>query len=87
MAAKKQPRDEPSFEESMKRLEAIVKEMEGGDLSLEQMMSHFEEGTTLVKSCGKTLNEVERKIEKLVKRGEEIVTEPFEPEPGDATES
>ena len=87
MAAKKQPRDEPSFEESMKRLEAIVKEMEGGELSLEQMMLHFEEGTTLVKSCGKTLNEVERKIEKLVKRGEEIVTEPFEAESGGASES
>ena len=87
MAAKKQPRDEPSFEESMKRLEAIVKEMEGGELSLEKMMLHFEEGTTLVKSCGKTLNEVERKIEKLVKRGEEIVTEPFESESGGASES
>ena len=87
MAAKKQPRDEPSFEESMKRLEAIVKEMEDDELSLEQMMLHFEEGTTLVKSCGKTLNEVERKIEKLVKRGEDIVTEPFEPESGGASES
>ena len=70
----------PTFEESLGRLEVIVREMESGELSLEQMMSGFEEGTQLVKVCTTRLNEVERKIEKLVKKDGEVVTEPFDME-------
>ena len=68
------------FEKSLERLEAIVKEMESGELSLEQMIKHFEEGSKLVKLCAGKLNEVEQKIEKLVKKGDELAAEPFEPE-------
>jgi len=68
----------PTFEESLGRLEVIVREMESGELSLEQMMSGFEEGTKLVKACTTRLNEVEKKIEKLVKKDGEVVTETFE---------
>ena len=73
------PSEEPAFETSLKRLETLVEEMEAGDLSLDQMITHFEEGSKLVESCGKRLNEVEQRIEKLVKKGGEIITEPFEP--------
>lgn len=68
------------FEKSLERLEAIVNEMEGGDLPLEQMIKHFEEGSKLVTLCSKKLTEVEQKIEKLVKKGDGLGTEPFEPE-------
>lgn len=68
----------PGFEESLARLEAVVKEMESGKLSLDQMIAHFEEGSVLVKQCGAKLNEVEKKIETLIQKGEQIVTEPFE---------
>ena len=68
---------QPGFEESMSRLETIVAEMEGGELSLEKMITRFEEGQNLIKSCSKTLNEVERKIEILVKKGDAVVAEPF----------
>lgn len=68
------------FEKSLERLEAIVEEMESGDLSLEQMIKHFEEGSKLVALCSTKLNEVEQKIEKLVKKGGALVAEPFEPE-------
>lgn len=67
------------FEKSLERLEAIVEEMESGELSLEQMIKHFEEGSKLVTLCSGKLNEVEQKIEKLVKKGGELTTEPFEP--------
>lgn len=67
------------FEKSLERLEAIVEEMEGGELSLEQMIKHFEEGSKLVTLCSGKLNEVEQKIEKLVKKGGVLTTEPFEP--------
>ena len=75
----------PSFEEALERLETIVKEMETGTVSLEDMMKHFEEGTALVKYCNEKLNEVERKIEQLVKKGGEAKREPCEAEnAGDA---
>lgn len=68
------------FEKSLERLETIVDEMEGGELSLEQMIKHFEEGSKLVSLCSKKLTEVEQKIEKLVKKGDELATEEFSPE-------
>jgi exodeoxyribonuclease VII small subunit len=82
--ATKTPSDkkEVPFEESLARLETIVKEMESGKLTLDQMMAHFEEGSVLVKQCGDKLNEVEKKIEVLIKKGDELTTEPFEPEEG-----
>lgn len=70
-----------NFEQSLARLEQLVREMEGGQLSLEKMMAHFEEGMSLVKTCGDKLNEVEAKIEMLVKQGGKIVSQPL-PENG-----
>jgi len=81
MSEKTPPTKDSSFEDSLKRLEQLVTEMEGGDLSLDQMITHFEEGTNLVETCGKRLNAVERRIEKLVKKDGKIETEPFEQEP------
>jgi exodeoxyribonuclease VII small subunit len=66
------------FEQSLERLESLVEEMEVGELSLEEMIKHFEEGSRLVELCTEKLNEVEQKIEKLVKRNDELVEEPFE---------
>ena len=74
------------FEDALARLEAVVKEMESGELSLEKMMAHFEEGSKLVAFCGKQLDEVERKIEVLVKRDGDIVAEPFTPGAGQEDE-
>ncbi|RKX40999.1 MAG: exodeoxyribonuclease VII small subunit [Verrucomicrobia bacterium] len=68
------------FEKSLGRLEELVGEMEGGELSLEEMIKHFEEGTKLVGLCTKKLNEVEQKIEKLVKKDGELKEVPFETE-------
>lgn len=65
------------FEEALKRLETLVDEMEAGDLSLDQMIAHFEEGSKLADQCGKRLSEVERRIEKLVKKDGAIQAEPF----------
>ena len=68
------------FESSLERLEAIVGEMEAGNLSLDQMIAHFEEGSKLVKQCSVKLTEVEKKIEKLVSLQDAGKTEPFEPD-------
>jgi len=66
------------FEKSLERLETIVDEMESGELALEKMIKHFEEGSKLVTLCSKKLTEVEQKIEKLVKKGDGLTEEPFE---------
>ena len=66
------------FETSLKRLEQIVSDMEAGTLSLDDMVARFEEGQTLIKFCTRKLNEVERKIEVLVKKGDAVETEPLD---------
>lgn len=54
------------FEQAMARLEAIVAELEKGDLPLDESLKIFEEGIRLSKNCLKVLEEAERKIEVLV---------------------
>jgi exodeoxyribonuclease VII small subunit len=66
------------FEQSLERLETLVNEMESGELALEEMIKHFEEGSKLVTLCSKKLTEVEQKIEKLVKKGDGLGTETFD---------
>lgn len=67
MAAKKKdnPTDELPFEEGLKKLEDIVKEMEGDDLPLERLLERYEEGTRLAKGCQDKLEAAELKIQKL----------------------
>lgn len=55
------------FEDAMKRVEEIVQQMERGELGLDELVAHFEEGQRLIKLCTSRLSEVERKIDKLVK--------------------
>ncbi len=57
------------FEAALKRLETIVEEMESGETDLDTMIASFEEGQKLVKFCTAKLNEVEKKIEKIVTDG------------------
>lgn len=66
---------EQDFEKSLERLEQIVADMESGSLSLEDMIARFEEGQLLIKFCSKKLNEVEKKVEVLVKKGDSLTTE------------
>lgn len=62
----------PPFEEALAKLEAIVSEMEGGRLSLEESMARFEEGMKLTTYCGEKLGETEKKIEVLFKNAQGI---------------
>ncbi len=54
-----------SYEEALKRLEAIVEEMEGDDLPLEALIARYEEGMRLRKLCLEKLAEAEGKIRVL----------------------
>ena len=61
---------ELSFEESLEKLEGIVKEMEGGDLTLKDLMSHYSEGVGLAKNCMSALERAEQTMDLLVKEEE-----------------
>lgn len=55
-----------TFEQSMQRLEQIVRAMERGDVPLEESLKLFQEGTELVRSCGKLLDEAQLQIKKIM---------------------
>lgn len=59
--------EEMNFEESIKKLEEIVKELEDENISLEESMEKFEMGIKLSSNCLKKLNEAENKIEELAR--------------------
>ena len=68
----------PSFEDSLQKLQSPVETLEKGDLSLEDSIKLFEEGTVLSAACKKELDEVEGKVQLLIKqRDGYFKTEPF----------
>jgi exodeoxyribonuclease VII small subunit len=60
------------FEDELADLEGIVSKIDSGDLSLEESISAFERGVALVRSLNQKLDEVERRVEVLIRdsRGE-----------------
>ena len=60
-------RKKEKFEEALQKLEAIVTQMEEGDLPLEETLKAFEEGVRLARFCASKLDEAERKVEKLMR--------------------
>ena len=70
-----------TFEQSMKQLEQIVRELEDGDLPLEKAIKKFEEGMKLTKLCSAKLDETEKKISVLLKNAEgQMAERPLVPE-------
>ena len=70
-----------SFEQNMARLEQIVRTMERGDVPLEESLKLFQEGTELVRTCGKLLDEAQLQVKKIaVKEDGSPVEEPFDAE-------
>jgi exodeoxyribonuclease VII small subunit len=55
-----------SFEESARRLGAIVEELEGGDLPLERSLQLFEEGIRLARAAQARLDRAEKRVEELL---------------------
>jgi exodeoxyribonuclease VII small subunit len=61
-----EPAPTANFEQSIQRLAAIVEELEGGELPLEQSLELFEEGMLLARASQQTLDRAERKVEQLL---------------------
>ena len=72
-----------NLEKSLADLEALVEELENGDLPLDKAMKKFEEGIKLTRGCQTALREAEQKVEILLKSaGNEDVLEDFDAESG-----
>ena len=69
-----------NFEESMKKLEDIVTELENGNLNLDETVNKFEEGMKIAKQCNNILADAEKKITILLENDGELKEENFETE-------
>lgn len=69
-----------SFEEALRRLEAIVEDLEGGQMALEEALARFEEGMRLRQECLQRLKEAETKIEHVLADSENVGAAEAEPE-------
>lgn len=69
----------PTFEQSLERLESIVRNLESGKLTLEDSLTTFQEGVGLVKQCQTLLSTAEQRVEILMKaNAESVETKPLE---------
>lgn len=67
-----------TFENAIKRLESIVQDLEGGDLTLDEALKKFQEGIKLSKFCSNKLDETEKKVSILLKDEKgNVRAEPF----------
>ncbi|BDV43341.1 exodeoxyribonuclease 7 small subunit [Geotalea uraniireducens] len=66
------------FETALKKLEELVKKLEGGELPLDESLKAFEEGVKMAAFCSKRLDEAEKKVELLLKKKDgSFSREPF----------
>ena len=71
-------KNEIKFEEAIEKLETIVRDLEGGNLSLDESISAYEEAMGLVKVCYKRLSDCEIRVRQLTESGDGAVTDiPF----------
>lgn len=70
MAAKRTPsRKEPSFEERLEALEAVVRDLEGEELTLEASLARYREGVEHLRACRALLDDAEARLAELVAEG------------------
>lgn len=67
-----------SFEQALQRLEQVVRELESGDLALENALALFQEGVTLSRLCTGQLDQAEARIEKLLEQSGDAILQPVE---------
>jgi exodeoxyribonuclease VII small subunit len=69
-----------AFEKNVEELESVVKQLEAGELPLEQALSLFERGVELSESCRKQLEAAETRVEVLIRKGNSVQATPFRTE-------
>ncbi len=54
------------FEDSLAEIELLVSQLERGDVSLEELLKSFERGVNLIRTCQKSLQDAEHKVQILI---------------------
>lgn len=80
MASETQNIDTLSFEDALRALESIVRELESGEVPLEDSISLYEKGEKLRQHCQKRLDTAQARIERIVAGpdGAAVSTQPFD---------
>jgi exodeoxyribonuclease VII small subunit len=60
-----------TFDQSLARLQQLVRKLETGELTLEQSLQAFEEGVGIARQCQAHLTTAEQKVEQLIRGGDE----------------
>lgn len=72
------------FEKSLDELETLVRNLEQGELSLEQSLTAFERGVKLTRACQQALKSAEQRVEQLVQNNDgTLEARPFSPDDAD----
>ncbi|WP_437882460.1 exodeoxyribonuclease VII small subunit [Pseudomonas sp. LRF_L74] len=66
------------FEQSLSELQQLVERLEGGELSLEDSLTAFEQGIRLTRDCQAALAQAEQKVQILLERDGELEEAPFD---------
>lgn len=84
MASEQNTASIAGFEKSLDELENLVRDLEQGELSLEQSLSAFERGVKLTRECQQALKGAEQRVEQLVQNGDgTLSTRSFTPDDAD----
>ena len=67
-----------TFEDALDKLEDITKDLESGELSLEESLKHFEDGIKLAEYCNQKLNDAQKKVEILLKKDDTLTSVEFD---------
>ena len=71
--------EKKTFENALDKLESIVQELESGSLDLDKMLKLFEKGMKLTRLCHDQLQEVEDRINTIIKEGDQVIEKPGMP--------
>lgn len=64
------PASEPTFEDALEQVEAIIERIERGEVGLEESLAEYERGVELIKKCRGILERAEQRVEELTRRME-----------------
>lgn len=70
----------PDFEKTLAELEKLVKNLEEGELSLDESLSGFKRGIELTRQCQSVLDNAQQTVEQLLDNEDEASLKPFEPD-------
>lgn len=75
---KQEPAELPDFEKALEELEALVEQLESGELNLDQSLKQFKRGVELTRHCQTVLDQAQQTVEQLLDVEDESSAAPFE---------